>query len=70
MRHKNHEGGVKFSHLKHYHEYRLNSKRTLLSNELGQEELHGVDDESWDMTEEEDNDNTDEDACMVDLILG
>ena len=70
MRHKNQEGGVKFSHLIHYHEYRFWSRRTLLGNALGHKELHGIDDESWDMTEEEDNDNTDEDACMVDLILG
>ena len=70
MRHKNQEGGVKFSHLKHFHESWIKSRRTLLSNELGHEELHGIDDESWDMTEEEDNNNTDEDACMVDLILG
>ena len=42
----------------------------LPSDTLGHEELHGIDDESWDMAEEEDNDNTDEYPCIVDLILG
>jgi hypothetical protein len=70
VRHKKQKDGVKFSHLNHYHEYRLNRRRKLPRNALGHEELHYIIDESWDMTEEKDKDNTNKNARMGDLILG